>query len=722
MPFSSESDSQNLDGASDNSSGTTSLDVRAEAMINEAYSRLRLGTSRREELDRKLFALHQQKIQKLSAAKNECTFRPKINKNSSAVTEAAFSVPVEERLQRDAELRETRRLAATKSQSDQPEKLYTFKPQINSSSRKTASEMNPTGIPVEDRLMHYAEAMEESRFMLADQQRREEEAHLKQFFNPKIKARDFDQSKDFFERLEEAELRKKLTLEEQREQLNSAHPFKPQLSRISVAYVEGRRQFGFDHEANRSDALYNEAKIRQQSHADRKAQIEESENDSRYYKPSTCRINNEILQAGKLKELYGQTTFVERQQVFMELAKRHAEQLKQDVENDERHRKPCIPGVSSGGCETEKLDEIALQEQVERLYTHHKTSKTLKKVLAEKEINAKCPFKPTLAPATEEYWRTLAERNSETKGTIFDRLASAPAKSHLEKQGLNDSVSVASNEEKKRRVNQTEVDEFYRKQLSGLQRKEHMIKKQKLLQEIEGQKDCTFHPDIQVRPTPMRPSSAAASHNTSVCSATSVKELVGVSSFVERQASARRRRQEDEERLSQLGKGKPCNGPNFTVVTPFKLSRRSSSENGSNHRQVPRMDDLANSAPLRKSTIYRTQSANSKKQQPSHGYPYATSSRFNPGAVEPGESSGNSLHGPPSPPFDSSANTATINPNLGNSESLSYDRNSAPLLRATVRVPVDERRRPQYVDPTPQSATLLQAAMKRYLSSTSKTN
>ena len=74
-------------------------------------------------------------------------------------------------------------------------------------------------------------------------------------------------------------------------------------------------------------------------------------------------------------------------------------------------------------------------------------------------------------------------------------------------------------------------------------------------------------------------------------------------------------------------------------------------------------------------------------------------------------------------PQDATANTS-VNPNLGNMETLSYNRDSAPVRRATVRVSPalesgnggDTKKAQQYVDATPQSATLLQAAMKRYLS------
>ena len=203
-----------------------SLDFEAEKMINEAYSKLRLGTSRREEVDRKLHALHQQKLQQMANSKNECTFRPKINRASS-VSEPMYDIPVEERLRRDAEMREARRQAAVDAKAHSKEASYSFKPQINHNSRRTASEMNPSRIPVEDRLMHYAEATEESRYMLAEQRRRQEDENMKQFFNPKIKDWGVDRDKDFFARLEESEIKKKIAMEEQREEMSSAHSFKP---------------------------------------------------------------------------------------------------------------------------------------------------------------------------------------------------------------------------------------------------------------------------------------------------------------------------------------------------------------------------------------------------------------------------------------------------------------------------------------------------------------
>eukprot|EP00744_Colponema_vietnamica_P021611 GILI01030909.1.p1 GENE.GILI01030909.1~~GILI01030909.1.p1 ORF type:complete len:530 (-),score=56.00 GILI01030909.1:76-1572(-) len=383
-------------------------------------------------------------------------------------------------------------------------------------------------------------------------------------------------NKPFLQRMKEAELQRSSSVALLKDRDLQACTFKPSISRMSKVYEEEREQ-RLQHKdtshtdlnqsgrpvraqsASRVESLYRDAQTRA-TVLEHKRFAKALQETTSIGKPYISSGTDRIVREGPMKDVYS-CNFIQRQEIFQQLAHEHAKVLA--VVSD----RPSL--LSPNGSDGRQLTSIEMENQVDRLYTRStEVSKQLRQLLQDKTIANQCTFKPALSRATELFMSKEGEEREDVVERLTRKLAQP-----------KDAASPPDNQNapgtpRRAPVSMRDAELFYRRQLVNLKQKQKLIDERKAIRIIDEQKDCTFQPDIQPYHTERRASSAPHSLNTSIDSqAKSITGIVGADSFLKRQRVARDRRKEKVDQLNNLGKGKVCNGPNFTVVRPFHLSK-----------------------------------------------------------------------------------------------------------------------------------------------------
>lgn len=222
-------------------------------------------------------------------------------------------------------------------------------------------------------------------------------------------------------------------------------------------------------------------------------------------------------------------------------------------------------------------------------------------------------------------WPTGSNEETVERKACADHIPHSNAEEEGEGQAKEETeqhASASTPAPRRHRVVTVEAMEaFYQRQMARLQHKAFRIEEEKRRASFQALLECTFRP--QTTPFPPRaavspeggrglPVSAAASPladaaassagvdtsrrtratqgvvptATSSGPAWTARDGPGVEQFLERQALAKRQKEEREERWRKLGAGMPLNGPHHTICTPFHLEtqvRRRKSGSRSSH-------------------------------------------------------------------------------------------------------------------------------------------
>ena len=549
---------------------------------------LRLGSAERHEVDHVLTLQLQQELQRRADARllSSCTFRPKINGKRSVSPQQ--SSKVEDRLLLLGQMAKEKVHRETMIHQDRALDLLSFTPQIDSVSRQKARSMHPGGVPVVDRLLHYGRVAAESKAVLEHRLREEEDKQMAQTFNHAT-ALSKKTKGTFLARCVTKENDKKQAIARKRAELLVECTFAPSISKVSREYCEITR--GEVQNNNlRVEELYQDAhqrrKVQQQREDDKAA----TEMDRHMTHPKTNVKSQQVLFGGSHQSFYSQE-FIQRQQVFQQLAKEHSKQLKQQLEAEATNKPKLLERVTS---------EL-IQEQVVRLhYQSVDISKDVKKQLAKTQLEEACPFRPQLSIGSEECVKRI-ERNP----NVVERLT---RESRYKRRSASANDAIRRNEQEKSNeeflhkkiVKDSDAEEFYQRQMFHVQQRDELLRHKKLTSNMSDQVECTFHPNIEVGSSQQRqvnntPSTiitpptgtnkvpagpprrqqlgGSEDKNRSSSSHVQSTSFQGVERHVERQQKAQQMKRDEEERRNQLGKGMPCNGPKYTILSPFSLSR-----------------------------------------------------------------------------------------------------------------------------------------------------
>jgi hypothetical protein len=478
----------------------------------------------------------------------ECPFRPQIN-TTEYVQHLNEYESVEERLlQRGRQIaasREEQRLR--KLQDEQAELRRLFRPQVNPNDPYKRALMHPPNLPVEERLLHYGKTVEESRKQLKEDKETFERKQLLEFFRPSTGSSGGKKQRSFLTRAETRQNDRDKAVTEARSQLMREYTFQPSISKLSAELVQEQRRGrkGVD----RARELHAEAIKRRQERERKEREQAAMEADRKAYQPTTNPVSDQWIHSGMHSKLFEQD-FVTRQKQYDAVHKEHEEKLRKALDS------------TAGNAEktSRKVSKEEAEAHVERLYAEYAdVSREFKARLAEQLQREECPFTPATCIGTEHVIRRIL-REKDVYKRLFspqqnNRAHSADAARVIE----HSNASIPTS----RTVHPREAEEFYSRQIDALHRKEQELHHRSAAEQLKSHAECTFRPRTTVDDY-----YRLKEHDQK----RKLKDLHGVNTFMRRQEEARKLQQAKEERLKQLGKGMPCNGPNFTVVTPFKLS------------------------------------------------------------------------------------------------------------------------------------------------------
>lgn len=288
----------------------------------------------------------------------------------------------------------------------------------------------------------------------------------------------------------------------------------------------------------RSTLLYEEAF--------RRRETEEEYYQHHHYDfvPRTNPLSEEWIDRSKHYHSLFQKNFLERQELYQKESDYHKSLLEAErFENSvSQLRVPEDKAQRKQYC-------TALEEQVERLYkgaanfsgTNSQNS----------DVQTTSSFHPQIAPGSKLVIQKMKDREAD----VVKRLTQGS-----QKQSVNETVAEEPRPNSSATcISKEEVEDFYRRQMNALQLKDFRVAEERKKEEVRSVLECTFRPAISPRVSLSFTEESLSSRVT------------GVSKFLERQAEAKRIQKEKDEREKQIGGGKPVNGPNHTLFTPFEL-------------------------------------------------------------------------------------------------------------------------------------------------------
>ncbi|CUG06275.1 Hypothetical protein, putative, partial [Bodo saltans] len=312
------------------------------------------------------------------------------------------------------------------------------------------------------------------------------------------------------------------------------------------------------------------------------------EADRRVYHPTTNPQSEQWIRRGQHGTFF-QKDFVDRQEDYARIHDEHAIALQETKAEEQRRALEASRATST----LARVRHEMIEQQVERLYYEGpEVSKEVKQRLAQQLEKEECPFAPTLSIGSEYVARKIPRNTN-----VVERLFNVPKRSYsarddpkMSSRHNDSSLLSGSQNGGGRTVGSADANAFYRRQVDSVQRTQDQLALKHSEQQLEKQLECTFRPRTNSRPsTPQKQQSSAVAARASSTPPPPSPQVSGMSEFLKRKELAKKLAEDKIARIEALGKGKPCNGPNFTVVTPFKLSNRkpvirSSSNADNNHR------------------------------------------------------------------------------------------------------------------------------------------
>lgn len=563
-----------------------------------------LGSAERSEEDRQLHEVTQYQLQQKAfhELQQACPFRPRINhststsavsggstrrrqppKHSDNTATASLSyggddeMPVEVRLLQKAKAAELikREREEARRRLEEKEAQSWFKPQVLRNDDEYRKRLlHPSDLPVEERLLHYGKTVEESRRQLREDREAFEKKQLLEFFRPSS-AQTKKTQNSFVTRAATRQNDRDKQIGECRAQQARENTFQPSISRLSQQLAMEQRRS--QSQKNRTVALHEEAEQRRREKEKRVREQAALEADRRAYHPTTNPHSDQWIRRGQHGTFF-QKDFVGRQDDYARIHDEHALALQKTKEEEQRLALEASRATTS----LARVRHEMIEQQVERLfYEGPEVSKEVKQRLAKQLEKEECPFAPTLSIGSEYVARRI-QRN----GNVVERLSNVPKRCHsapVATDGNDSSLLSGANAARangQKVVDSADVDAFYRRQVDSVQRTQEQLALKHSEIQLEKQLECTFRPRTNSRPstpTPQKRSMSAATPPPS-------PQVSGIEEFLKRKELAKKLADDKAARIDALGKGKPCNGPNFTVVTPFKLSNRKPVLRSSKHQ------------------------------------------------------------------------------------------------------------------------------------------
>lgn len=283
------------------------------------------------------------------------------------------------------------------------------------------------------------------------------------------------------------------------------------------------------------------------------------------FKPRINSMSEVWIQYNPLKKRLFEKNFVERQAIYQKVS---AEERRQLEEAQKKQWKPHQPSLlveetaendeseekRRSGPSTRKRYEAAVESLIERLYT----AKPSKQCSRGDESSP--TFQPCVSPGSQMVIEKLKDREKD----VVKRLAAPkPARDPPAPADADAGSLEASEGSKVPALREKDAEAFYLRQVAAIKRKDFRVAQEKRREAVQEALECTFHPQITTRKAkPMNAESDAPLPS----------KVSGLTTFLERQAFARRLQQEKKEREEKLSRGMHMNGPGHTVFTPFHLA------------------------------------------------------------------------------------------------------------------------------------------------------
>ena len=364
----------------------------------------------------------------------------------------------------------------------------------------------------------------------------------------------------FFERLarttEQAQIRRQQLEAEEHEGYN----FKPTINRVSEEAAHQRQNRSGSAGLPATTRLYEEGReSKEQLEARMQMEKEHRERSSGPYHPRTNprsgRILDQVDEAGLYKK-----DFVQRQEYLASLKKEQLDELRHAIINEERG-----PGGVNGSSThyPARIHYDQIQEQVERLYQESRVVRdTAKAELRIRLQQEQCPFAPQLSTLSESISRKKINRSV----PVYERLhsqshrsSSVPPPEETASNGPNTSRQTISREDAR---------SFYQRQLKKQEERDIRVEQSRVQSSLKDGLNCSFRPVTNaggVNDSQRSIRRASSAHSPKI-------EIKGLEEFTNRQQKAKELKEEQSARREALGRGKECNGPNYTVVVPFNLT------------------------------------------------------------------------------------------------------------------------------------------------------
>ncbi|KAG8348766.1 hypothetical protein ERJ75_000036400 [Trypanosoma vivax] len=551
--------------------------------IAATIARFPLGTWERHLIEEQLRCVKSQERERLrEEMEKECTFQPRVTTpcdvggcpvdgpiGSRREMCDLQRMPVYERLTQRAREREARiaQMKEEKRRCEEAEQQFPFHPRVNSPGRgSAATSAGENNVPVVERLLQYGKELQESRSrQQQEQEKRELEAQRQAMSALRGRANACHEQGDIVDRSKRFLIARENELASLEKHIREQHTFHPQVCTTSDAMDKERASAG--RARDRGAHLYVEGMRRQQQREREIVEQREHECEG-LHKPTTSPLTEEWIHHGQHEALFKQD-FVRRQELYQQVRDQHIRRLAAALA--EKDRKAAEgPRVVPG----------KIEQQVERLYfgrpeSQEEWKKRRDGILRERE----CSFRPQLAPGTTN----VIGRSQGREVDVVKRLATFKPPNRCASKGRGDNVEMpdpAGNEdrgtENRKRgqsgkvVRPEEAADFYYRQKKAMDERQLQLREKKQMLAMEELVSCTFRPKTCTDKYLQRRMRECASQREQ--GQEMVTRVSGATAYIQRQAEARRRREELEERYNNLGRGLPCNGPRTTIVKPFNLS------------------------------------------------------------------------------------------------------------------------------------------------------
>eukprot|EP00760_Papus_ankaliazontas_P033595 PhM_4_TR6478/c0_g1_i1/m.58141 len=265
-----------------------------------------------------------------------------------------------------------------------------------------------------------------------------------------------------------------------------------------------------------------------------------------------------------------------------------------------------------------RLDPHLVWEQIQRLHSAApERTKAVREELRRAAHAEECPFRPHISERSREM---AAGRGRD--GYMMENASAAsrrrPSKLDDDKTNANEGGEKNNNEAADEEDGAASVKsapqrrsrsstEFYEQQLRHQQLHDERVEELQRAKAIQELSHCTFTPRITDMAAMVSGNAATTTttikNGSSRVRSASVDAVKGVGEYMARQQRAQQQRHELENRRELIGRGKPCNGPNYTLVRPFELQ---TSQLPRSRSWVARAHAKKNSTDVKKSAAVTT--------------------------------------------------------------------------------------------------------------------